>query len=266
MFFLPNVLSIHQVLWKSIQQFLPNPDDKQINNWSWLQMFRTGEVKGLCRYPHRGQSVFTVTTTVGSLFKLWTWSVLSEATRSVSSAHWLPEDGEGQEARGSSLRVCENIPAKSGWLNNWKLSQRPPHSLGLPHLFARVVTLNASSLCEAPRTLVHTEEGNVKKNPDSWRNSAAHNEAGVRAPCFRCLDSDCSSVLLPGADGLSGEQVVGYWGEKWPFNLLLNDQYVLQLTYIKMLYESLWSPRKHRNTSCFFPCCFFFLFLRLWIF
>lgn len=62
----------------------------------------------------------------------------------------------GQEARGSSLRVCENIPAKSGWLNDWKLSQRPPHSLGLPHLFARVVTLNASSLCEAPRTVVHT--------------------------------------------------------------------------------------------------------------
>lgn len=59
----------------------------------------------------------------------------------------------------------------------------------------------------------------MKKNLDGQRNSAAHNETGVSAPCFHCLDFDWSPVLLPGADGLSGEQVVGYRGKQKLINI-----------------------------------------------
>lgn len=53
-----------------------------------------------------------------------------------------------------------------------------------------------------------------EKKQDRQRNSAAHNEAGVHAPRFHSLDLDWSSVLLPGPDGLPGEQVVGNRGKK----------------------------------------------------
>lgn len=64
----------------------------------------------------------------------------------------------GSEARSSSLRVCENIPAKSRHSNNWELLQRPVHSRRPPHIPLRVVTVSGSlgsarlgSAWEAPR-------------------------------------------------------------------------------------------------------------------
>lgn len=51
-----------------------------------------------------------------------------------------------------------------------------------------------------------------KKNEQShW---SENNESAVLFhPLYR-LDFNWSSALLPGADGLSGEQIVGYWGMK----------------------------------------------------
>lgn len=64
-----------------------------INNWSWIKMSRTGEIKGLHLY-------FLLLLRLLHLYlNCGLERVLSEATHGVSSARWLPADG----ARGSRL-------------------------------------------------------------------------------------------------------------------------------------------------------------------
>lgn len=61
------------------------------------------------------------------------------------------------------------------------------------------------------------EEGEGEKKQERQRKSGAHNEAAVHAAGFHYLDFDWGSVLLPGPDGLPGEQVVGNRGKKDSF-------------------------------------------------
>lgn len=79
----------------------------------------------------------------------------------------------------------------------------------------------ALSLSSSSLNVEALQEENLKNPPEVGRTQrlspshwSAHNEAGVTLPCFHCLDFDCSPVLLPGADGLSGEQAAGYRGKK----------------------------------------------------
>lgn len=122
-------------------------------------------------------------------------------------------------ARSSSPRVCQNIPAKSRHSNNWELLQRPcalSPSSSLPPACGHIEPLARSlarlgSAREAPREKLCLRQAKERK---SRSDKESHNEAGVHAPGFHSLDFDWSSVLLPGPDGLPGEQVAGNRGKK----------------------------------------------------
>lgn len=126
-----------------------------------------------------------------------------------------------------------------------------PESLGKHSSKVRAVkeleTLRAASyslslhLCKAPaiRHCVkpsgqicrgqRTEEEETAKSPADKEthhqscSTLVQDEAGVFPPGFHGLDFHRSSALLPGADGLSGEQVVGYRGKRLTDN---SDQYI----------------------------------------
>lgn len=49
----------------------------------------------------------------------------------------------------------------------------------------------------------------------------SHNEAAVCPPCVHRLDLNWSPEWLPGTDGSSREQIVGYWGKKQTCSSLL---------------------------------------------
>lgn len=132
----------------------------------------------------------------------------------------LCEGREEDEAQSSSLRVCENIPAK--W--EWSKDQKPRSGLSVSsHLFTRSVRY--ITRCETHQRQLCSETWGIplkywktKKQTSRW---LSHDEAAVRPPCVHRLDLNWSPELLPGTDGSSREQIVGYWGKKQPCSSLL---------------------------------------------
>lgn len=108
---------------------------------------------------------------------------------------WLWEVPRRPPPSGSSLR--ENIPVKRE-----SSVQKEVESLRLTthRLLARWTLECMWGSSEARKVKLVNQQ------------RAEDNEAGVHPVTFHNLDAVWSSVLLPGADGLSGEQIVGYWG------------------------------------------------------
>lgn len=93
-------------------------------------------------------------------------------------------------------------------------SGRPPHFPLRAVTVSRSLARSLGSAREAPREKLCLHQAKERK---SRSDKESHNEAGVHAPGFHSLDFDWSSVLLPGPDGLPGEQVAGNRGKKESF-------------------------------------------------